>query len=48
MAAETVFRNKARGCRHQHPFNSIPFSGNSGGQTTEFNASARQSRLKLD
>ena len=29
-------------------FNSIPFSGNSGGQTTEFNASARQSRLSYD
>src|SRR3984957_16301608 len=47
MAAETVFRNKAEASDINTSFNSIPFSGNSGGQTTEFNASARQSRLNL-
>jgi hypothetical protein len=47
MAAETVFRNKAESSDISSSFNSIPFSGNSGGQTTEFNASARQSRLNL-
>jgi hypothetical protein len=47
MAAETVFRNKAEAADINTSFNSIPFSGNSGGQTTEFNASARQSRLNL-
>jgi hypothetical protein len=47
MAAETVFRNKAEASDVSSSFNSIPFSGNSGGQTTEFNASGRQSRLNL-
>lgn len=47
MAAETVFRSKAEAADINTSFNSIPFPGNSGGQTTEFNASARQSRLNL-
>jgi hypothetical protein len=47
LAAETVFRNKAIGADVDTPFNSVPFPGNSGGQTTEFNASARQSRLSM-
>jgi hypothetical protein len=47
MAAETIFRNKAEAADINTSFNSIPFSGNSGGQTTEFNASARQSRLNM-
>src|SRR5580692_5861287 len=47
LAAETVFRNKAIGADINTPFNNIPFSGNPGGQTTEFNATARQSRLSL-
>ena len=47
LAAETVFRNKAEAADINTAFNSIPFSGNSGGQTTEWNASARQSRLNL-
>lgn len=47
LAAETVFRNKAIGADINTPFNNIPFSGNSGSQTTEFNASARQSRISL-
>jgi hypothetical protein len=47
LAAETVFRNKAEGADINTGFNQIPFSGNSGGQTTEWNSSARQSRLSL-
>jgi len=47
LAAETVFRNKAIGADINTPFNSVPFSGNPGGQTTEFNATARQSRLSM-
>jgi hypothetical protein len=47
MAAETVFRNKAIGADINTPFNNVPFSGNSGGQTTEFNTSARQSRIGM-
>jgi hypothetical protein len=47
LAAETIFRNKAIGADINTPFNSVPFPGNSGGQTTEFNASARQSRLSM-
>jgi hypothetical protein len=47
FAAETVFRNKAIGADINTPLNSVPFAGNSGSQTTEFNASARQSRLSM-
>ncbi len=47
LAAETVFRNKAIGADINTPMNSVPFPGNSGSQTTEFNASARQSRLSM-
>jgi hypothetical protein len=47
LAAETVFRNKAIGADINTPFNSVPFAGNPGGQTTEFNFSARQSRLSM-
>jgi hypothetical protein len=47
LAAETVFRNKAEGADINTGFNQIPFSGNSGAQTTEWNASARQSRLSM-
>jgi hypothetical protein len=47
LAAETVFRNKATGGDINTPLNSIPFAGNPGGQTTEWNASARQSRLSM-
>ena len=47
LAAETVFRNKAIGADINTPFNNIPFPGNSGSQTTEWNASARQSRLSM-
>jgi len=47
LAAETVFRNKAIGADINTPFNSVPFPGNSGAQTTEWNSSARQSRLSM-
>src|SRR5271156_138196 len=47
LAAETVFRNKADGADINTGFNQIPLPGNSGSQTTEFNGSARQSRLSL-
>ncbi|MGA7920549.1 MAG: hypothetical protein WCA38_12875 [Candidatus Acidiferrales bacterium] len=47
LAAESIFRNKAMSADINTPFNSIPFSGNPGGQTTEFNFTARQSRLSM-
>jgi hypothetical protein len=47
LAAETVFRNKATGGDINTPLNSIPLPGNPGAQTTEWNASARQSRLSM-
>src|SRR5271163_2374920 len=47
LAAETVFRNKADDADINTAFNQIPLPGNSGSQTTEFNASARQSRVSL-
>src|SRR5580658_9607145 len=47
LAAETVFRNKADDADINTGFNQIPLPGNSGSQTTEFNGSARQSRLSL-
>lgn len=47
LAAETVFRNKATGSDINTGLNNIPLPGNPGAQTTEFNASARQSRLTM-
>jgi hypothetical protein len=47
LAGETVFRNKADDADINTGFNQIPLPGNSGSQTTEFNGSARQSRLSL-
>jgi hypothetical protein len=47
LAAETVFRNKAESADINTGFNQIPLPGNSGSQTTEFNATARQSRVSL-
>src|SRR6202789_2306760 len=47
LAAETVFRNKATGSDINTSFPNIPLPGNPGAQTTEFNASARQSRLSM-
>jgi hypothetical protein len=45
LAAETVFRNKATGSDINTALNNIPLPGNPGAQTTEFNASGRQSRF---
>ena len=47
LAAETVFRNKATGSDINTGLNNVPLPGNPGAQTTEFNASARQSRLSM-
>jgi hypothetical protein len=47
FAAETVFRNKATGSDINTSLNGIPLPGQPGAQTTEFNLSARQSRLSL-
>ncbi len=47
LAAETVFRNKAIGADINTPFNSVPFPGNANSQTTEFNATGRQSRISM-
>jgi hypothetical protein len=47
IAAETVFRNKATGSDINTGLNNVPLPGNPGAQTTEFNASARQSRISL-
>jgi hypothetical protein len=47
LAAETVFRNKADDADINTGLNQIPLPGNSASQMTEFNASARQSRLSL-
>ena len=47
LSADTIFRNKALGADISTPLNSIPFPGNSGSQTTEFNASGRASRISL-
>jgi hypothetical protein len=47
MAAETVWRQKALGSDVNTPFNSAPFNGSSQAQTSEFNASARQSRISM-
>jgi hypothetical protein len=47
LAAETVFRNKAIGADINTPFTSVPFPGNANSQTTEFNATGRQSRVSM-
>src|SRR5271154_6457714 len=47
LAAETVFRNKATGSDINTQLNGIPLPGQPGAQTTEFNASGRQSRLSM-
>ena len=46
-AAETVWRQRATGGDVNTSFSSIPFPGQSAGMLSEFNASARQSRLSL-
>lgn len=47
FAAETVFRQRAVSGDINTPFNSIPFPGNSLSKLTEFNATARQSRIAM-
>jgi len=47
LAAETVFRNKATGSDINTALNNVPLPGQPGAQTTEWNASARQSRLSM-
>jgi hypothetical protein len=47
LAAETVFRNKAMGADINTQLNGVPLPGQPGAQTTEWNASARQSRLSM-
>jgi len=45
IAAETVNRHRAASADINTPFTSIPYPGNSLAYTSEFNASARQSRI---
>lgn len=47
MAAETVWRSKALASGINTPFNSAPFAGTSQANTSEFNASGRQSRISM-
>ncbi len=47
LAAETVDRQRAVSGDVNTPFNSIPFTGQTAGELSEFNASARQSRFSL-
>ncbi len=47
MAAETVWRQKALAADVNTPFNSLPFNGSPNSQMSEFQASARQSRISM-
>ena len=47
LAAETVNRQHAVGGDINTPFSAIPFSGQTAGLLSEFNASGRQSRISL-
>ncbi len=47
VEAATVFRNRATSADVNTPFNSIPYPGNSLAKVSEFNFTARQSRLTL-
>jgi hypothetical protein len=47
LAAETVDRQRGVGGDVNTPFSSIPFAGTTAGKLSEFNASARQSRIYL-
>jgi hypothetical protein len=47
LAAETVDRQRGTGSDVNTPFNAIPFSGTTAGVLSEFNASARQSRISM-
>ncbi|HKV05538.1 MAG TPA: hypothetical protein VJO53_10580 [Candidatus Acidoferrales bacterium] len=47
MAAETVWRQKALSADVNTPLNANPFNGSSAAHVTEWNASARQSRISM-
>jgi len=47
MAAETVDRQRAVGADVNTQFSGIPFTGQTAGKLSEFNASGRQSRISL-
>lgn len=47
MAGETVWRQRGIGGDINTQFNGIPFSGQTAGRLSEFNASARQSRVSF-
>ncbi|MGA2510917.1 MAG: hypothetical protein ABSG27_11860 [Candidatus Acidiferrales bacterium] len=47
MAAEAVWRQKALASDVNTPFNSVPFEGSSNAHMSEFQASARQSRISM-
>ncbi|MFZ3217901.1 MAG: hypothetical protein WA192_17710 [Candidatus Acidiferrales bacterium] len=47
FAAETVWRGKATSSDINTPFNSVPLPGSSASSISEFNASARQSRISM-
>ncbi len=47
FAAESVWRQKALSADVNTPFNSVPFSGADNAGISEFNASARQSRISM-
>jgi hypothetical protein len=47
LAGETVNRQRSTGSDVNTPFNSIPFSGQTASELSEFNASGRQSRIAL-
>jgi cell division protein FtsB len=47
LAGETVNRQRGTGSDVNTPFNAIPFTGTTAGVLSEFNASARQTRISL-
>ena len=47
FAAESVYRTRAASADINTPFTGIPFPGNSLSKVSEFNASARQSRISM-
>ena len=47
FAAESAWRQRALSADVNTPFNSVPFSGSSQSKVSEFNASARQSRISM-
>src|SRR5690242_7876517 len=47
FAAESVWRQKALSADVNTPFNSVPYSGANNAAISEFNASARQSRISM-